>query len=152
MLSTDAVAIRPGAEVENWGGQGTLEGRVRRIEPAAFTKISTLGVEEQRVNVLVDVTSPAERWRGLGDAYQVDTRITVFSQEDTTIVPAGALFRKGDDWSVFLVAAGRAERRPVSLLRRSGRLAAVSSGLAVGDRVIVYPSDRIFDGVRVAAR
>lgn len=114
VLSTDAVAIRPGAEVliENWGGQGTLEGRVRRIEPAAFTKISTLGVEEQRVNVLVDVTSPAERWRGLGDAYQVDTRITVFSQQDATIVPAGALFRKGDDWSVFLVAAGRAERRP----------------------------------------
>jgi len=154
VLSTDAVAIRPGAEVliENWGGQGTLEGRVRRIEPAAFTKISTLGVEEQRVNVLVDVTSRTERWRGLGDAYQVDTRITVFSQEGATIVPAGALFRKGDDWSVFLVAAGRAERRPVSLQRRSGRFAAVSSGLAVGDRVIVYPSDRIFDGVRVAAR
>ena len=154
VLSTDAVAIRPGAEVliENWGGQGTLEGRVRRIEPAAFTKISTLGVEEQRVNVLVDVTSPTERWRGLGDAYQVDTRITVFSQEDTTIVPAGALFREGNDWSVFRVAAGHAERRPVSLLRRSGRLAAVSSGLAVGDRAIVYPSDRIFDGARMAAR
>jgi HlyD family secretion protein len=82
----------------------------------------------------------------------VDTRITVFSQDDTTIVPAGFLFRNGDDRSVFLVAAGRAERRPVSRLRRSGRLAAVSSGLAVGDRVIVYPSDRIFDGVRVAVR
>ena len=154
VLSTDAVAIRPGAEViiDNWGGQGTLEGRVRRIEPAAFTKISTLGVEEQRVNVLVDVTSPAERWRGLGDAYQVDTRITVFSQEDATIVPAGALFRKGDEWNVFLVAAGRAERWPVSLLRRSGRFAAVSSGLAVGDRVIVYPSDRIASGVQVTSR
>jgi HlyD family secretion protein len=82
VLSTDAVAIQPGAEVviDNWGGQGTLEGRVRRIEPAAFTKISTLGVEEQRVNVLVDVTSPHDRWRSLGDAYQVDTRITVFAQ------------------------------------------------------------------------
>jgi hypothetical protein len=89
VLSINAVAIRPGAEVliENWGGQGTLEGRVHRIEPAAFTKISTLGVEEQRVNVLVDVTSPAEKWRGLGDAYRVDTRIAVFSQENATIVP-----------------------------------------------------------------
>jgi HlyD family secretion protein len=119
---------------------------------AAFTKISTLGVEEQRVNVLIDVTSPHDRWRGLGDAYQVDSRITVFAQEEATIVPAGALFRKGDNWNVFAVVAGRAELRPVSLLRRSGGLAAVSSGLAVGDRVIVYPSDRIFDGVRVAAR
>ena len=94
----------------------------------------------------MDVTSPAERWRGLGEAYQVDTRITVLSQEEATIVPDGVLFRKGDDWSVFLVVAGRAELRPVSLMRRSGRLAAVSSGLAVGDRVIVYPSDRIVAG------
>jgi HlyD family secretion protein len=154
VLSTDAVAILPGAEVviENWGGQGTLEGRVRRIEPAAFTKISTLGVEEQRVNVLLDVTSPHEKWRGLGDAYQVDTRITVFTQEDATIVPAGALFRKGDSWSVFVVVDGRAEARAITLLRRSGRLAAVSSGLAAGERVIVYPSDRIASGARVASR
>ena len=154
VLSTDAVAIRPGAEVviENWGGQGTLDGRVRRIEPAAFTKISTLGVEEQRVNVLIDVTSPHERWGDLGDAYQVDARITVFSQDDATIVPAGALFRKGDSWNVFVVVDGRAEGRAVSLLRRSGRLAAVSSGLVVGERVIVYPSDRIASGTRVASR
>jgi HlyD family secretion protein len=154
VLSTDAVAIRPGAQViiENWGGPGTLEGRVRRIEPAAVTKISTLGVEEQRVNVLIDVTSPVERWRGLGDGYQVDTRITVFSEEDATIVPAGALFRKGGDWNVFALVAGRAELRPVSLLRRSGRLAAITSGLAVGDRVIVYPSDRITSGARIVSR
>ena len=154
VLSTDAVAIHPGTEVaiENWGGQGALEGRVRRIEPAAFTKISTLGVEEQRVNVLIDVTSPHEKWRGLGDAYQVDTRITVFSQDDATVVPAGALFRKGDSWNVFVVVDGRAEARAVTLLRRSGRLAAVSSGLAVGDRVIIYPSDRIGLGARVTSR
>ena len=151
VLSTDAVAIRPGADVviDNWGGQGTLEGRVRRVEPAAFTKISTLGVEEQRVNVLVDVTSPAERWRGLGGAYQVDMRINVFRQEDATIVPAGALFRKGENWNVFVVTAGRAELRPVSLLRRSGRFAAVSHGLAAGDRVIFYPSDRITEVVPI---
>ena len=100
----------------------------------------------------MDVTSPAERWRGLGEAYQVDTRITLLSQEEATIVPDGVLFRKGDAWSVFLVVAGRAELRPVSLMRRSGRLAAVSSGLAVGDRVIVYPSDRIVAGGSVATR
>ena len=154
VLSTDAVPIRPGAEViiENWGGNGTLEGRVRRIEPAAFTKVSTLAVEEQRVNVLVDVTSPTERWRGLGDAYQVDTRITVFSQDDATIIPSAALFRRGDSWNVFVVVGGRAELRPVSLLRRSSRLAAVSSGLAVGDRSIAYPGDRIVAGTSVTAR
>ena len=108
VLSTDAVKIWPGAEVvvDNWGSRGTLKGRVRRIEPAAFTKISTLGVEEQRVNVHVDVTSPAEEWHGLGDAYQVDTRITIFSQEHATIVPAGALFRKGESWNVFVAAGG----------------------------------------------
>ena len=154
VLSTDAVTILPGADVtiENWGGQGTLQGRVRRVEPAAFTKISTLGVEEQRVNVLIDITSPPEKWRGLGDAYQVDTRITVFTQDDATIVPAGALFRKGDSWNVFAVVDGRAEARAVALLRRSGRFAAVTAGLSVGDRVIVYPSDRIASGVRVDAR
>ncbi len=154
VLSTDAVAIEPGAAViiENWGGQGTLEGRVRRVEPAAFTKISTLGVEEQRVNVLIDITSPHEKWRGLGDEYQVDTRITVFTQENATIVPAGALFRKGDIWSVFAVVDGRAELRTVSLLRRSGRFAAISSGLTAGDRVIVYPSDRVASGARVTSR
>jgi HlyD family secretion protein len=154
VLSTDAVEIRPAAQVaiENWGGPGVLMGRVRRVEPAAFTKISTLGVEEQRVNVLVDITSPPEQWAGLGDAYQVDARITVFSQEDATIVPAGALFRVGTNWNVFVVENGRAQTRTVTLLRRSGRLAAISAGLAPGERVIVYPSDRIAPGVRVEAR
>ena len=154
VLSTDAVSIHPGARViiENWGGPGTLEGRVRRIEPAAFTKVSTLGVEEQRVNVLIDIVSPPEKWRGLGDAFQVDTRITVFTKDDAIIVPAGALFRKGDVWSVFVVVNGRAEARAVTLLRRSGRFAAVSSGLEPGERVIVYPGDRVTAGARVTAR
>ena len=95
---------------------------------------------------------PHDRWRSLGDAYQVDTRITVFAQDDAIVVPAGALFRKGDDWMAFVVVNGRAQARSVSLLRRSGRLAAVSEGLAVGDRVIVYPSDRIVAGASVIAR
>ena len=151
VLSVDAVEIRPGADVtlEHWGGPGTLLGRVRRIEPAAFTKVSTLGVEEQRVNVLIDVLSPREHWAGLGDGYRVDTRITVFTQDDVEIIPAGALFRRGDNWSVYIVEDGRAQLRPIELLRRSGQFAAVSKGLTQGARVIVYPSDQISPGVRV---
>jgi HlyD family secretion protein len=154
VLSTDAVEIHPGAEVaiEHWGGSGVLSGRVRRIEPAAFTKISTLGVEEQRVNVLIDVVSPPSDWAGLGDAYQVDARITVFSTDDATIVPTGALFRAGDNWNVYVVTDGRADRRAVTLLRRSGRFAAVTTGVQPGDHVITYPSDRINPGVRVDMR
>jgi HlyD family secretion protein len=154
VLSGDAVEIRPGAEVAivNWGGPGTLAGRVRRVEPAAFTKVSTLGVEEQRVNVLVDIASAPERWAGLGDAYRVDAQIAVFVQDDATIVPVGALFRRGESWSVFVMEGGRATVRPVTLVRRSGRSAAVSAGLQPGERVIVYPSDRIDAGVRVEAR
>jgi HlyD family secretion protein len=138
--------------VDHWGGEGQLSGRVRRVEPAAFTKVSTLGVEEQRVNVLVDILSPPEAWARLGDAYQVDAAITVFSQDDATIIPAGALFRRGEVWNVFAVRDGRAELREVRLLRRSGRLAAIAAGLAPGEEVIVYPGDRVAAGVRVAQR
>lgn len=154
VLSTDAVEIKPGAQVtiEHWGGPGDLTGRVRRVEPAAFTKVSTLGVEEQRVNVLIDIASPEKAWAGLGDAYQVDARITVFSRDDATIVPSGALFRVGSDWSLYVVNNGRAERRAITLLRRSGQFAAVAAGVAPGEQVIVYPSDRIAPGVRVEAR
>jgi HlyD family secretion protein len=154
VLSTDAVEIRPGADVAivHWGGQGSLDGRVRRVEPAAFTKISTLGVEEQRVNVLIDIASPAEQWARLGDAYQVDAQIAVFTKDDATIIPAGALFRRGDQWKVYVVKEGRAQIRDVQVLRRSGRLAAIASGLNQGEPVIVYPSDRISSGVRVSLR
>jgi HlyD family secretion protein len=153
VLSTDAVEIRPGADVivERWGGVGTLTGRVRRVEPAAFTKISTLGVEEQRVNVLIDLLPTAEQ-RGLGDAYQLDVRITVFAKDDAIILPAGALFRRGENWNVFVVSDGRSQVRKVELLRRSGRTAAVTSGVAPGEQVIVYPGDQVADGVAVTAR
>ena len=154
VLSTDAVEIRPGAEVviEHWGGQGDLSGCVRRVEPTAFTKVSTLGVEEQRVNVLVNISSPPEQWAGLGDGLQVDTRITVFTQDEATIAHTGALFRRGETWNVYVVNDGRAQDREIKLLRRSGRFAAVAAGLAPGERVIVYPSDRIAAGVRVEVR
>jgi HlyD family secretion protein len=151
VLSTDAVEIKPGADVviEHWGGPDTLSGRVRRVEPAASTKVSTLGVEEQRVNVLIDILDPPEKWSGLGEAYQVDTKIVVFTQDDVTIVPSGALFRRGGDWNVFLVENGRAQERPVTLIRRSGATAAVASGLKPGDILIVYPNDRVTPGIRI---
>jgi HlyD family secretion protein len=154
VLSTDAVEIVSGADVtiEHWGGQGVLSGRVRRVEPAAFTKVSTLGVEEQRVNVLIDVLSPQDQWTGLGDGYQVDTRITVFTQDGATIIPAGALFRRGNTWNVYVVSDGRAQSRAVELLRGSGRIAAIKTGLAQGERVVVYPSDQVTSGVRIESR
>jgi HlyD family secretion protein len=154
VLSTDAVEIPPEAQVtiHNWGGPGELAGRVRRVEPAAFTKVSTLGVEEQRVNVVIDIASPPEQWTRLGDAYQVDARIAVLTEAEATVVPAGALFRRGESWHVFVVEDGRAQIRAITLIRRSGRVAAVSSGLNPGDRVIVYPTDRVVQGVRVTAR
>jgi HlyD family secretion protein len=154
VLSTDAVEIRAGADVtiDHWGGEGKLTGRVRLVEPAAFTKVSTLGVEEQRVNVLVDILSPPEEWARLGDGYQVDVQIVVFARDDATIVPSGALFRRGEGWNVYVAKDGRAELRQVELQRRSGRLAAVASGISPGEEVIVYPNDRVAPGKRVAQR
>ncbi len=154
VLSTDAIEIKPGAEMilERWGGPGELAARVRRVEPSAFTKVSTLGVEEQRVNVIGDIVSQPEAWSGLGDGFRVETRIVVFNREDATIAPAGALFRIGEAWNVYVVSNGRAERRRVEVLRRSGQSAAIASGLAAGETVIVYPSDRVGPGVRVEAR
>ena len=154
VLSTYVVEIKPGAAVriEHWGGPDVLAGRVRRVEPEAFTKISTLGVEEQRVNVIVDLVSPPESVAGLGDGYRVDARITVFSRDDAIVVPAGAVFRSGDTSSVYVVKNGRAEMRPVAVVRRAERSVAVASGVAPGDVVIIYPSDKIRPGVRIAAQ
>ena len=151
VLSSDAVEIHRGAAVaiENWGGSGALEGRVRRVEPTAFTKLSVLGVEEQRVNVVIDITSPPDRWANLGDGYRVDARITVFSRDNATIIPAGALFRQGKDWKVYVVADGRAEIRVVEILRRAARTAAIAAGLEPGETVIVYPGDSVAPGVQV---
>ena len=154
VLSTDAVEIKPGAEVsiEHWGGPKPLAGRVSRVEPGAYTKISTLGVEEQRTNIIIDVVSPREEWAGLGDGYQVDAQIAVFRSDDAIIVPTGALFRTGEDWSVYVMQDGRAELRKVELLRRASRLAALASGVKQGEEVIVYPSDNVYPGARVRIR
>ncbi len=153
LLSADAVRVSAGAEatLSGWGGDGVLPARVRRVEPAGFTRISALGIEEQRVNVILEPGEPAG-WAGLGDGFRVEARILVERAEGVLRLPAGALFRSGDGWAVFVVEGGRLRERPVELGRRSQASAEVRSGLDEGDRVVVYPSDRVADGVRFRAR
>lgn len=152
VLSFDAVRLHPGTRVlfERWGGEGALEGVVRTVEPAGFTKVSALGVEEQRVHVIVDFTSDAGQ--RLGDGYRVEARFIVWESDDVLQIPASALFRDGDDWAVFAVEQGRAVKRRVQIGQRSGLAAQVLSGIRAGEQVIVHPDDRVKDGVRVVTR
>jgi HlyD family secretion protein len=154
VLSRDAVRIGPGDRVllEDWGGGAPLTARVRVVEPAAFMKVSSLGVEEQRVYVVADFLDPPDRRRGLGDAYRVEARIVVWESDDVLKVPAGALVRQGDGWAVFVLAAGRAQLRDVKIGQRNATEAEVLEGLAAGEQVLPYPSDRIRNGLRVVAR
>jgi HlyD family secretion protein len=153
LLTSDAVQAAPGAPVriDGWGG-APLEGRVRLVEPGGFTKLSALGVEEQRVNVLIEITSPPEQWRALGDGYRVDAHITLLEHDAALLVPSSALFRDADRWAVYRVESGRAYRRAVGIGARSDQSAVVTEGLGEGDVVIVYPDDDVTDGTRVAAR
>jgi HlyD family secretion protein len=149
VLSADAVSIKAGAEIEieDWGGDHPLRAKVRRVEPAGFTKISALGVEEQRVNVIGDfVDSPG----ALGDGYRVEARIVVWQAPDVVRVPGSALFRRGDAWNVFVVQRGAARLRPVEVGRRGTLESEVRAGLEPGERVVLHPSDRVQDGARVA--
>jgi len=155
LLTTDALRALPGSPVriERWGGPGTLEGRVRMVEPAAFTKVSALGVEEQRVNVRIDLTSPREQWRALGDGFRVGVRIVVLAQPQALQVPVSAVFPKPDGgMAVFVLDGGRARLTAVDIGARNGTQAWVKSGLADGATVIVYPSAAVSDGARVRAR
>ena len=154
LLSADAVKVRPGQTVliEQWGGEGTLQGRLRRVEPSGFMKISALGVEEQRVNVIVDFEDPAEAWTALGDAYRVEIRVVVYEAADVLKVPTSSLFRRGGEWAAFAVADGRARLRTVQVGRRNGLEAEIASGLAAGELVVVHPSDTLGDGRRVVPR
>jgi HlyD family secretion protein len=154
VLSTDAVKIPPQAKVvvERWGGPHPLHGRVRVVEPSAFLKVSALGVEEQRVNVVADFTDPPERRPTLGDAYRVETRIVTWESESVLKVPAGALFRRGDEWAAFAVRDGRAEVVPVRAGHSNGIDTEVLDGLSEGDQVVSHPSDRVKAGVRVTGR
>lgn len=154
VLTSDAVRIKPGAKVlfERWGGAENLEGRVRLIEPSAFTKISALGVEEQRVNVIIDITSPPEKWQAVGDGYRVEARIVIDRRADATLVPVSALFRDGEQWAVFALAQSRAVKRNVQLGPRSGLAAVVEQGLQPGEIIIIYPGDAIKDNAKVKVR
>ncbi len=154
LLSPDAVKVEPGQRViiERWGGDAPLAGRVRLVEPSGYTKISALGIEEQRVNVVIDLASDESEWQRLAHGYQVDVRIVLWESDDTLVLPLLALFRQGPDWSVFVEADGRAELRKVQIGRRNSLDAEVLGGLEAGERVVLYPGDRVSAGVRIAER
>jgi HlyD family secretion protein len=151
VLSQDAVQIRPTTPVQfyRWGGDAPLEGVVRTVEPAGFTKISALGVEEQRVWVIADLVSPRAAWRFLGDGYRVEATFILWQNPDVLQAPASALFHHDGAWAVFVVEDGRARRRRVEVGHRNGLVAEIITGLRAGDRVITHPDDRIENGVRV---
>jgi len=151
VLSRDGAAIAPGTKVEfeQWGGDQPLIGRVRLVEPAAFTKISALGVEEQRVNVVADLVTPLEARRNLGDNFRVEAKIIVWEASSALKVPAGALFRQGEQWATFVLENGTARLRPVKVGRASGTETQILEGLKPGEEVIVYPGSRVKDGQRV---
>ncbi len=153
-LSTDAVRIRPGQGVliEQWGGDGVLRGTVRRVEPSGFTKISALGVEEQRVNVIIDLEDPRSAWDALGDGFRVEVRVIIWQGDDVLQVPTSALFRHGEGWAVFAEQAGKAALVEVQVGQRNALAAQIIDGLEAGSRVIVHPADSIEDGVAVSER
>lgn len=153
LLSTDAVQINTGSPVriDGWGG-APIRGRVTRVDPAGFLKVSALGIEEQRVRTIIDFVDPPDAWARLGHDYRVIVHVTVWNTDNALTVPVSALFRKGDDWAVFAVRDERARTTLVRIGRRNNRVAEVLSGLSAGDRVVLHPSDRISDGVAVSER
>lgn len=152
VLSRDGAAIKPGTAVEldQWGGAEPLKATVRYVEPAAFTKVSALGVEEQRVYVVADLITPANQRGNLGDNFRVEARIITWENERALKAPAGALFRRGDQWHTYVVSGGRAQLRPVKVGRSSGVETEVLEGLKEGEQVILYPGDRVKEGLRVS--
>jgi HlyD family secretion protein len=148
VLSTDAVKVSPGMPVllENWGGEQPLRACVRLVEPSGFTKVSALGIEEQRVNVIADFVDAPGR---LGDGYRVEARIVIWQAENVLKVPSGALFRHGQDWNVFAIENGRARARQVEIGHRSAFDAEVLRGIEEGTEVIVHPSNEIANGMPV---
>ncbi len=154
VLTSDAVHIRPGASVsiERWGADQPLRAHVRLVEPSAFTRVSALGVEEQRVNVIIDLDEPRSVWAALGDGYHVEARIVVWEGDGVLQVPASATFRREPGWAVFRVADGKAQLVPITIGHVSTERVEVLRGLHEGDPVIVHPSDRVSDGTRVVAR
>jgi HlyD family secretion protein len=154
MLSTDAVKIREGADatIDGWGGTTSIPAVVTRIEPGGFTKISALGIEEQRVRVILDFKGPPQAWKTLGNDFRVYARVTSWKSDSVMRVPLSALFRQGDDWAVFRMMDGEAVLTTIKVGHRNREAAEVLSGLKAGERVILHPSDRVHDGVAVAER
>jgi HlyD family secretion protein len=154
LLTTDAVQVQPGTPVviQGWGGNQALSGKVRRIEPSAFTRPSALGIDEQRVNVVVALVDAPERWSALGDGYRVEARLVLWRAEHVLQVSQGAIFRHGDGWAVFRVRASVAELVPIRIGHRGETKVEVLAGLAPSDVVAVHPGDRVKDGVHVEAR
>lgn len=154
VLSSDAVQIHPDQHVviEHWGGESALEGVVKLVEPSAFTKVSALGVEEQRVNAIIDIVNPVEQRDSLGDGFRVEVKIVVWEGNDLLLVPMSSLFRQDNDWLVFLDQGGKATKKKVEIGHRNGELAEVTAGLSEGDIVIMHPGDNIAEGVSIVAR
>ena len=154
VLSTDAVRIQPGAKMwlQHWGGDASLEARVRIVEPSAFTKVSALGIEEQRVWVIADLVTPSEERGNLGDGFRVEARIVTYEGADVLKVPAGALFRSRQEWAVYVVRGRRAVLQSVRVGATNGIETQILDGLQEGDPVILHPSDRVRPGTRVAPR
>jgi HlyD family secretion protein len=154
VLSPDAVQMDPGTRVllTGWGGPGTLEARVRVVEPGGFTKTSALGVEEQRVRVIADITSPEQEWKKLGDGYRVEASFVLWEANHVLQVPANALFRHGDGWSVFVIEQDIAKRKIVEVGHQTGLAAEILTGLKEGDTVVAHPDETVEDGKTVASK
>ena len=154
LLSSDAVKVDPGQRViiENWGGKNPLSGVVKRVEPFGFTKVSALGIEEQRVNVIIDFTDPNEDRSRIAHGFQVDVRIVLWQGESVLKIPLTALFRNGDQWNVFVEREEKAKKQMISIGRRTGLEAEVLEGLSSGDRIVVHPSEKVSEGVAIEPR
>lgn len=154
VLSADAVRIRPGTPVilDRWGGEQPLEGVTRSVEPVGFTKLSALGVEEQRVWVVADLRSPVEAWSRLGDGYRVEASFVVWQGERVLQIPASALFRQGEGWAAFVIDNGQVRRRAVEIGQRGGLTVEIRSGLVEGERVVTHPDDALREGAAVRVR
>ncbi len=154
LLSSDAVRLRVGAtaDVERWGGDTTLRARLTRIEPTARTSISALGIEEQRVDALFDLTSPPQDRPALGDGFSVFLRVVEWQDDDVVQVPLSATFRDGKTWSVFVVTAGKVRLQSITLGKRNTQVAQVLDGLTDGEMILTHPGDDLADGVSVVAR
>jgi HlyD family secretion protein len=154
VLTTDAVRIQPGvkARIIRWGGQQELDAHVRRIEPKAFSRMSSLGVQEQRVNVVLDLDSPQESWTSLGDGYRIEANIAVWEADDVMRIPVSAVFKHDEKWTVFVVDGEAARIQHVEIGERNGLQVQILAGLAPGQRVILHPGERVADGATVKPR